>query len=55
MIFLRVECNFYFYQGLVVIDNGNFVLDWKFIKLCDSWDKCNICIKMILGNIGRLL
>ncbi|XP_061188293.1 ribose-5-phosphate isomerase-like [Saccostrea echinata] len=37
--------------GPVVTDNGNFVLDWKFSKACDDWDKCNTTIKMIPGVV----
>lgn len=36
--------------GFVVIDNGNFILDWKFDWVY-KWSEVNIVIKMILGVV----
>lgn len=38
------------FQGPVVTDNGNFILDWKFDKV-HEWGEVNTAIKMIPGNV----
>ncbi|XP_071793472.1 ribose-5-phosphate isomerase-like isoform X2 [Asterias amurensis] len=37
--------------GPVVTDNGNFILDWKFKSVPESWEKVNQQIKMIPGVV----
>ncbi|XP_070541173.1 ribose-5-phosphate isomerase-like [Ptychodera flava] len=37
--------------GPVVTDNGNFILDWKFTKVPESWAEMNQTIKMIPGVV----
>lgn len=38
------------FQGPVVTDNGNFILDWKFDKI-HEWHDVNTAIKMIPGDV----
>ena len=40
------------YQGPVVTDNGNFIVDWKFEKNPESWDSVNRDLMMIPGMQG---
>uniref|UniRef100_T1IW49 Ribose-5-phosphate isomerase n=1 Tax=Strigamia maritima TaxID=126957 RepID=T1IW49_STRMM len=37
--------------GPVITDNGNFILDWKFDKVPNDWDKVNTIIKMFPGVV----
>jgi len=40
------------FQGPVITDNGNFILDWVFDEVHD-WEKVHKCIKLIPGNSTR--
>lgn len=42
------------FQGPVVTDNGNFILDWKFDKI-HEWREVNSAIKMIPGDVWDFL
>ena len=42
----------FFFQGPVVTDNGNFILDWKFPENKDyNWEKISVDLKLIPGVV----
>lgn len=53
---IRGSChdNWVCFQGPVVTDNGNFILDWKFDKV-HEWREVNSAIKMIPGDVCDFL
>jgi ribose 5-phosphate isomerase A len=41
----------YYWQGPVITDNGNFILDWQFPENLTDWNKINMEISLIPGVV----